>query len=121
MIKLPFALSILLSLSGSAAFSQTNAHQKTVDPRPMIRLNDNSFVVCDQISTNNSSQVVTISGSTNLETPYATVQNAARIEYDPKVKSFTVFHAAMMRVGSATIQSEKIEYIPATGTVNVLQ
>jgi hypothetical protein len=78
-------------------------------------------VVCDQISTNNASQVVTFSGSTNLETPFASVRNATRIEYDLKEKSFTVFHPAMMRVGSATIQSEKIEYIPATGTVNVLQ
>ena len=120
MLKMPLAFSILLSLSGSAAFSQTDSQQKT-DPRPTIRLNDSSFIVCDQISTNNSSQVVTFSGSTNLETPYASVRDANRIEYDLKAKSFTVFHPAMMRVGSATIKSEKIQYVPATGTVNVLQ
>jgi hypothetical protein len=117
--KLPFALSILLSLSSFTVFSQTISQQKAKDNRPETRLSDGSFIVCDQISLDNSSQI-TFSGAANLETTNALVQNAIRIVYNTKAKSFTVFHPAMMRVGSATFQSEKIEYIPATNTINIL-
>lgn len=120
MKKILFALSILLSLSSSSVFSQSNSQQKAEFNRPEIQLSDGYSIVCDQIVLDNSRQIITFAGAVNLKSPYTSVQNAVRIVYDTKAKSFTIFHPVEMRAGSVTVQSEKIEYIPASNTINIL-